>query len=112
MEIKEQLNKLIKERRVLEKVMEKEKKMAAAAFCRRRQGSAYLAVCINGVNRTRYVKKGDEKEWKELSKEWKIFWTAIARWVEIAKEMEKIYRNSGKRRLVEIPAVKKRGQEE
>lgn len=112
MDLKFEVQKLVRERSKLEKVMQKGTNMAAAAFCRRKQGSAYLSVCIDGVNRTRYVKKEDEKEWQKLAQEWKTFWQAIARWITIGSELEKIFRKMGRDRLVALPEKKQRGLEE
>ncbi len=101
---------LVKERSKIERLFKKETKMVAASFCKRENSFAYLAASIKGVNRHRYIKKNEEKHWKELAKEWKFFSKGIARWVSINKELENMFRMQAKERLVELPKAKKRGK--
>ena len=112
MKEKETIESLIQERKQLERIIQKSSPMVAAAYCVRNstvsRGFAYLSASIEGKARHRYVKKGDQKEWKTLAKEWRLFSESIARWVILGKDLERQYRSLGEKRCVALPVLKRR----
>lgn len=110
MEVKDQIKKALSERKKLEKILTKDTQMAAAQFCQRSNSSTYLSCYIDGIKRNRYVKKSDEKRWKELTNEWKSYSNALKDWHKKNKEIEQLFKKSVKTRLVALPEAKKRKQ--
>jgi len=63
----------------------------------------YLSASIRGESRHRYVRKEEVGYWRQRAAAWKEFVQAMAAWVKVNKEIEKVLRKIGRLRCVPLP---------
>lgn len=109
--LRKQARNLIKRRQKAEEIALRRGPMVSASFCKRKSGMLYLSASIDGESRHRYVRKSESDYWEKRAKEWKIFSKAIAKWVVLNREIEKLIREIGRMRTEPLPEKRlKRGE--
>jgi hypothetical protein len=107
--IREQLNKLLRDRAACEQIAMEPGPMVAASFLERTvrpnqpQPYCYLSASIEGVSRHRYVPLKQAATWRRRAQRWRQFSQAMAQWVKLNGQIETLLRTLGQERCVPLP---------
>lgn len=62
---------------------------------KRKTPAFYLSRKVNGKTVLKYIRKAELLEMKEKTARWKTFSAALAQWVKVTREIERLYREIG-----------------
>ncbi len=68
---------------------------------RRRSPACYLSRKVLGRTRLTYVRKGELKRLRAATDQWRTFSQAMAQWVQVSQELERLLRELGRAQLIE-----------
>jgi len=114
-EMRQRLNRLLKERAACEAAALGRGEMVRAAFLERQMPPSgntgcYLSASIEGQSRHRYVPKAEVEVWRKRSERWSEFYRSMARWRKLNSEIEQLMRAMGRARCVPLPPKKGRAR--